>query len=211
MSRMTNGRDAQKSIEPQMFSVEANDSKSELIDRAGIDPAVVSHISEVMAALGRLREAERKLSHDSQHYMKLNENDMRALHFLMVCENQGVIATPSAIAAHLRISAASTTKLLDRLEAGGHIARHSHPTDRRAYGVTVTVTTRDAAMNSVGRQQARRFHAAARLTPEQRDVVIGFLDDMARELASGNEWTQSPATAAGTDPLSDGAHTSAAS
>jgi len=186
---MTNARDAQESVGPQMFSVEANDAKGQLIDRTGFDPAVVQHISEVMAALGRLRDAERKLSQDSQQYMKLNETDMRALHFLMVCENQGAIATPSAIAAHLHISAASTTKLLDRLEAGGHIAKHAHPTDRRAYAVTVTSHTRESAMNSVGKQQARRFHAAARLSPEQRDTVIGFLDDMARELATDSEWT----------------------
>ena len=38
-------------------------------------------------------------------------------------------------------------------------------------------------MNTVGRQQAKRFHAAARLTAAERDVVIRFLGDMTNELS----------------------------
>ena len=38
-------------------------------------------------------------------------------------------------------------------------------------------------METVGRQHAKRVHAAARLSREERDVVIRFLDDMAAEIA----------------------------
>ena len=41
----------------------------------------------------------------------------------------------------------------------------------------------EAALSTVGRQQARRFNAAARLTPGERDVVIRFVTDMANELS----------------------------
>jgi DNA-binding MarR family transcriptional regulator len=188
----------QASVASKMFHVESNDSRGELIDRAGIPANVVQHISEVMGALGRLREAEKQLSVASQRYMKLNETDMRALHFLMVCENSEVIATPGSISTHLGISAASTTKLLDRLESAGHIVRHSHPTDRRALAITVTTHTRKSAMETVGKQQARRFYAAARLTAEERDVVIRFLDDMSAELTAGGALVaQTPGSAKG--------------
>ena len=38
-------------------------------------------------------------------------------------------------------------------------------------------------MRTVGRQHARKFIAAARLTPAERDVVMRFLDDMAKEIS----------------------------
>lgn len=175
----------------RMFDVDANDPDSRLIDRAGIDAADMQQISRLMNALGQLRAAEEKLTEASLEYMKLGRTDMRALHFLIVQGNQGATTTPGAIAAHLGISTASTTKLLDRLERGGHVTRAIHPTDRRAFAIEITPETREAAMQTVGRQHAKRFHAAARLTPAERDVVERFLLDMANEMDFSNaDWAR---------------------
>lgn len=188
---MADNGDVQESASSSIYDVDSSDPRSKLIDRSAMSPAQISQISDVMAALGRLREAEQQLSDASLKYMKLNQTDMRALHYLIVCGNRGEIATPGAIATHLKISSASTTKLLDRLERANHIARRPHPTDRRALAITITAETHDAAMNTVGRQQAKRFHAAARLTPDEQLTVIGFLDDMAREISITDEaWAQ---------------------
>lgn len=170
-----------------MYDVDANDPSSRLIDRGHMSPEEIAQISGVMSALGSLRDAEQRLTEASQRYMKLGRSDMRALHYLIVAGHSGVVVTPSAIAAHLAISSASTTKLLDRLEAGGHIHRAPHPTDRRALAITITEETREAAMETVGRLQAKRFHAAARLNPDERAVVIRFLDDMTEQIALRNE------------------------
>jgi DNA-binding MarR family transcriptional regulator len=115
--------------------------------------------------------------------MKLSEQDMRALHYLIVAKRQGEIVTPGMIAAHLRISAASTTKLLNRLERDNHITRRLHPRDRRAFVIEVTPETEASAKQTVGRQQARRFYAAARLTSEERAAVTRFLTDMTEEIS----------------------------
>lgn len=174
-----------------LYHVASNNARSELIDVSGVDDTTMAEINAIMGALGRLREAERALSEASQRYMKLGETDMRALHFLMVSENRSITTTAGMIAAHLGISAASTTKLLDRLERGGHVVRHAHPTDRRSLTVTVTPETRQAATSSVGRQQARRFYAAARLTSPEREAVARFLDDMTNELLEGGrQWAE---------------------
>ncbi|MFF8816828.1 MarR family winged helix-turn-helix transcriptional regulator [Leucobacter sp. NPDC015123] len=172
-----------------VYDLDSNDPEQRLVSRTGVDPAQVQHIGMLMGALGRLRDAEQELSDASLKYMRLNETDMRALHFLIVAGNRGDLATPGTIASHLKISSASTTKLLDRLERAGHIVRRAHPTDRRALAISITPETREAAINTVGKQHAKRFHAAARLTPAERDVVIRFLDDMASEIRIGSdEW-----------------------
>ena len=97
--------------------------------------------------------------------------------------------TAGHLASHLGISTASTTKLLDRLQSGGHITRNPHPTDRRALQISVTPETRRSAHETVGRHHARRYHTAARLTPAERDIVIRFLRDMADEIDIKNaDW-----------------------
>ena len=180
-----------------VYDLDSNDPEQRLVSRTGVDPAQVQHIGMLMGALGRLRDAEQELSDASLKYMRLNETDMRALHFLIVAGNRGDLATPGTIASHLKISSASTTKLLDRLERAGHIVRRAHPTDRRALAISITPETHEAAMNTVGKQHAKRFHAAARLTPAERDVVIRFLDDMASEIRIGSdEWPNQDETGA---------------
>ncbi|TVU61000.1 MarR family transcriptional regulator [Paenarthrobacter nitroguajacolicus] len=184
---MSSSEEIDASVSSGIYHLDSNDPHQELVDRSGLSDADIQQISDVMAALGRLREAEQRLSDASLRYMKLNQSDMRALHYLIVCANHDVIATPGAIAAHLHISTASTTKLLDRLERAGHITRHAHPSDRRALAIAITTETHEAAVRTVGRQQAKRFLAAARLTPAERETVMRFLDDMAQEIEVSEE------------------------
>lgn len=184
---MTPSADLPDETASRLYDVESNDPESRLIDRTQMSPQELSEIGHLMAALGRLRDAEQLLTEASQEYMKLGRSDMRALHYLIVARHGGTIITPSAIAAHLNISSASTTKLLDRLESGGHIVRTPHPTDRRALAITITDTTHEAAMQTVGRLQSKRFHAAARLTSEERAAVTRFLEDMTEQIAIRNE------------------------
>ncbi|GAA1546968.1 DNA-binding MarR family transcriptional regulator [Microbacterium ginsengiterrae] len=166
-----------------IYDVNISDPRSELVDRGDMSAEDVQQISALMRALGELRDAEQKLSDASLRFMKLNQTDMRALHYLITCENSDVVVTPGAIATHLDISTASTTKLLDRLERGGHITRAPHPSDRRALAIAISPATRKSAMETVGRQHARRFTAAARLSPTERETVTRFLRDMTAEIA----------------------------
>lgn len=177
---------------PGIYDVDVSDPRGELVDRSGLAEKDVRQISELMQALGGLRDAEQKLSEASLRYMKLNTTDMRALHFLIACENSAVVATPGAISTHLGISTASTTKLLDRLERGSHITRSPHPSDRRALAIAITPETRQSAVETVGRQHARRFIAAARLSADEREIVRRFLVDMTAEIALGEQpWATS--------------------
>ncbi len=169
-------------ISDHLYQVDSSDPRSELVDRSDLSPEEVAHIGKVMVSMSRLREAEQALSTASEKYMQLSTQDMRALHYLIVAKNRGEMVTPGMIATFLEISPASTTKLLNRLEKGDHIVRKVHPMDRRAFAIEVTPETEVSAMQTVGKQHAKRFHAAARLTHDERDVVIRFLDDMTDEI-----------------------------
>lgn len=193
------GRARRDSIGENLYDVDSADPNSELVDRSDLSPAEIAQIGALMKALSNLRETEQALAEASQRYMRLSAVDMRALHYLIVAEHRGDVVTPGMLAAHLGISAASTTKLLNRLEKGDHIVRGVHPHDRRAFAISVTPETTRSAMQTVGRQQAKRFVAAARLTDDERDVVIRFLDDMASEMSLRD------ASWARTAPATDGA------
>lgn len=180
-----------ESVSHNLYDVDSSDPDSELIDRAHLSPDEIAQIGHLMRALSQLRETERAVTQASEQYMKLSSQDMRALHYLIVAGNRWEVVTPGMLATHLDISAASTTKLLNRLERGSHIVRSIHPTDRRAFAISVTLETRTSAMQTVGRQQAKRFHAAARLTGSEREVVIRFLEDMAQEISLDNaDWAR---------------------
>jgi len=175
---MADERDARHDIEAAMHDPRISDADEELVSREGLDDSDVDQIVRLMQSLRGWHTAERSMSEASSKYMKLNVTDMRALRFLIAARNQHEIATPGALAEYLGISSASTTKLLDRLEHGGHLVRAPHPTDRRALAISVTDATRVVARESVGRLHARRFAVAAELTPDEREVVIRFLDEL---------------------------------
>ena len=72
----------------------------------------------------------------------MNATDVAALRFLIIREEEGRAVSPHEIAHHLRISTASTSKLLDRLTSSGHVRRAPHPSDRRGRVIQLTEDAR---------------------------------------------------------------------
>ncbi|MEI3843317.1 MULTISPECIES: MarR family winged helix-turn-helix transcriptional regulator [Microbacterium] len=150
----------------------------DLVDVDGLSEEDVEQSFAVMEALGTWQSAARALSEASARFMRLNETDMRAIRVIMRAQQRGEVATPKLIAQEVGISSASTTKLVDRLVAGGHLIRSAHPTDRRTVAIRVTASTRRSAHDTIGRQHARRFAVAAAMSPVERGAVIRFLERM---------------------------------
>ena len=150
--------------------------ESDLSDRSQLTAAEISESNAVMEALRQWREADRALAEASRRFMRLNDSDMRAIRMLIHAQRQGKLVTPKDVAAWVGISSASTTKLVDRLVAAGHLVRVPHPHDQRTLCIQVTEATARAAHESIGRQHARRFDAAAALSHDQRQAVIDFLE-----------------------------------
>ena len=176
-------------IAESLYDVNPGYPPRDVIDRPDLSAEDLAQITRLMRALAELRETEQAIMEASEKYMKLSAQDMRALHYLIVAKDRGEVVTPRMIAAFLKISPASTTKLLNRLERSGHIVRCMHPTDRRAFAIAITPETEASAKQTVGKQHAKRLHAAARLTSEERETVTRFLEDMSREISITNaEW-----------------------
>lgn len=163
-------------VERTLMDPRVMDASGELLNLDGMDQSTIDKALEVLRALRAWHQAERRMNQASQRYMKLGENDMRALRWVIAAQRSGTPVTPTMIAKYLEISTASVTKMLDRLERAGHIRRHPHPEDRRSSTIEVTEETQRAARESVGRSHAERFRIAAEMTLEERTAVIGFLN-----------------------------------
>lgn len=173
---MPAGRETEVEQGDRMLDPRVIDPEQRLVQYSRLDEADIVQTVRVLSAIRRWRESEQRLSLRSRNHMKLNETDMKALRYLVVAKNENRIVTPGELSEYLNISSASTTKLLDRLGAAGHVQRAPHPTDRRALMVTITQTTHEQVHETVGRMHARRFEAAAALSGADRDVIIRFLD-----------------------------------
>lgn len=150
-----------------------------LVDTHGLSASDTAQAFAVMEALAVWQESWRALAKLSARYMRLNETDMRAIRMIMGAQRRGEAVTPKDIARAVDISPASTTKLIDRLVAAGHLTRSPHPTDRRTTVISVTESTRRTARDTIGRQHARRFDVVAALEPHERDTLIRFFTDLA--------------------------------
>lgn len=84
--------------------------------------------------------------------------------------------TPSTLASRLGTSTAAMSLVLNRLEQAGHISRERHPDDGRKLVVTAVEASTEQAWELISPQTRAIDALIARYTPEQQDLVEGFLD-----------------------------------
>ncbi|KAA6436183.1 MarR family transcriptional regulator [Agrococcus sediminis] len=168
------GPDGRALLDPRRY-----DASAALVGEFGLTDADVDEIVELFHALRRWHSASEEHTEASRRHMKLGENDMRAIRYIMAVTRDGTIVTSTMIAEHLGITGPSVTKMLDRLERAGHIRREPHPTDRRALSIVVTPESSRSATASVGRDHARRFAIAAEMSSEERQAATRFLRALA--------------------------------
>lgn len=104
---------------------------------------------------------------------------MRALICLLDQERAGLPASPTWLAGQLRMTTASVTVLLDRLERAGHVRRTPRSDDRRRVDVVVEDSAKELGWAFFGPLIDAAAEVLAGRTPEQRAVIDAFLDDMA--------------------------------
>ena len=148
----------------------------------------------VLNALRDYRAAETAMRRRTRSAMRMGETDLLAIRFLLKAQTAGRAVSPKDLAAHLSISTASTTALIDRLVRSGHVERRPHPTDRRALLIVPTIDSDDEVRANLGDLHRRMIEVAESLTPDEGVVVFGFLDRMRSAVDSVREHTGAPST-----------------
>lgn len=129
----------------------------------------------VLSAVREFLRADERMRRHLQREMDMNETDLRAVRMLAAAELHDHPVSPRDLARGLGISTASTTKLLDRLEADGRLRREPHPTDRRGLHVVLTPTVHHEVRDTLGVMHARMRAVSDALTPDESTAVVRFL------------------------------------
>lgn len=135
----------------------------------------------ILEALRAFRRADEAMRRRAGRDMKMNLTDLRALQHVIACEGRGEPATPRGLAEYLTISTASTTKLLDRLVASGHLERRPHPSDRRSVVVVASDAAHAEVRERLATVHARMIEIARAVPARSRPAVRDFLLAMAAE------------------------------
>ena len=120
--------------------------------------------------------ADSAMQRRSEKTMRMNENDISALRYLLRSSERGMTVGPRELADYLGIQSSSITVLLDRLEKAGHIRREPSPFDRRALIIVPTVPTDELHKAILGDVREELVEGASKLTPEDADTVVEFMD-----------------------------------
>ena len=139
-------------------------------------------VLNVLRAVQALSDAMDRMHGGMKGDMDMNATDLAALRMLVLREQQGETVSPHALASHLRISTASTTKLLDRLSASGHVERQPHPRDRRSRIVVLTPESRRAFFEHFGERLEAMRRVADRYSDAELGVIARFLLELGEVL-----------------------------
>ena len=136
-----------------------------MAETRGPETAPDAAVWGVLTAVRAFSDAMDRMYSGMKGDMEMNATDLAALRMLIIREQREQPVSPHDIARHLRISTASTTKLLDRLTEAGRVVRRPHPRDGRARIIVLTERSRQEFRlhfkDSVGamREVAQQFSA----------------------------------------------------
>ncbi|MBZ4485934.1 MarR family transcriptional regulator [Microbacterium sp. cx-55] len=139
-------------------------------------PSQDAETLRVLYAVRAFSDAMERMYSGMKGDMDMNATDLAALRMLIIREQRDQAVSPHDIARHLRISTASTTKLIDRLAETGHVVRQPHPRDGRARLIALTEKSRSEFRlhfrDSVGAMRG----VAEEFSASDLAIVSGFLE-----------------------------------
>jgi len=135
-------------------------------------------VKEILEAFRRFRSADQDMRRHLASDMDLHVPDMEALQHVIEAERGGDALPPGRLADVLDISTASTTKLVDRLTAGGYLRRHAHPTDRRSVVLIATPHAHQEVRARLTEMHRAMAGAALAVPTDARRALVEFLETM---------------------------------
>lgn len=138
----------------------------------------LDYSAAVLKSLRDYRAAETEIRRSTRDSMGMGETDILALRYLLRVQASGKQVVPKDLSQFLNITSASTTTLIDRLVASGHVRREPHPTDRRSVVVIPTGESDKEVRETLGAMHRRMMQVAEGLTADEARVVVDFLQRM---------------------------------
>lgn len=138
----------------------------------------------VLKSLRDYRAAETAIRRSTRDSMGMGETDILALRYLLRAQASGKAVVPKDLSQFLGITSASTTSLIDRLVASGHVRREAHPSDRRSVVVVPTVESDREVRETLGAMHRRMMTVAESLSAEEARIVVEFLQKMTEAIAA---------------------------
>ena len=138
----------------------------------------------VLKSLRDYRAAETAIRRSTRDSMGMGETDILALRYLLRAQASGKAVVPKDLSQFLGITSASTTSLIDRLVASGHVRREAHPSDRRSVVVVPTVESDREVRETLGAMHRRMMTVAEALSAEEARIVVEFLQKMTDAIAA---------------------------
>lgn len=142
----------------------------------------LDYSAAVLKSLRDYRSAETAVRRSTRDSMGMGETDILALRYLLRAQASGKTVVPKDLSRFLGITSASTTSLIDRLVASGHVRRDAHPTDRRSVVVVPTVESDKEVRVTLGAMHRRMMAVAEGLSADEARVVLDFLQRMTMAL-----------------------------
>jgi DNA-binding MarR family transcriptional regulator len=139
------------------------------------EPSVIA----VLESVRRHRAAEAAMRRRVRDDMDMGDTDLAALRWIIEQERSNRPATSAGLARVLGVTTAATVKVVSRLIADGYVARRDHPSDRRSLLLSTLPGAHERLRQALGPMHSRMLRLAETLQPDERDVVIRFLDQLA--------------------------------
>ncbi|WP_160317642.1 winged helix-turn-helix domain-containing protein [Arthrobacter sp. RIT-PI-e] len=156
-------------------------------DRARSRSNPLEHVETMVDTLRQLRQLTDRGYREHRDAMHLNDKDMAALEYLSQEWKDERTVSPKDVAAHLGLTSATTTAIIDRLENEGYLQRRRATRDRRGVHLTPAPAMKDwERRHPVESLRASVIDAATHLGGEEARIVQGYLstvlDDVRRRL-----------------------------
>ncbi|WP_038371583.1 MarR family winged helix-turn-helix transcriptional regulator [Brachybacterium phenoliresistens] len=150
------------------------------------EPETASTV-ELLNELRRYRSSNTRMRSRVGDDMDMGEKDLLALRALLEAQAEGRVLRQRDLARMLDIRPASASALVDRLVRDGHAERMPHPEDRRSIAVVPTRHGDEEVRATLADMHERMFAVARALSPEEREVVTGFLRRLNHDAAGEGE------------------------
>ncbi|MBT2504288.1 MarR family transcriptional regulator [Curtobacterium sp. ISL-83] len=129
-------------------------------------------------ALLRLQHAEEQQLERARIESGLSKNEFQAVRYMLQAHRDGRVFGPKDLAVMLNVSAASVTKIVDRLVTAGDLTRHDHPTDRRAQVLEPTVQAAKKIDEAYAQYHRVVVEILDRLPSDENDILTRRLDEI---------------------------------